>query len=145
MQVYSVLISTGKTRETQQLRPDAGFNVALLRRATRKQRFKKLNKFVKVVLKVLKYVQQNLKMVLSYSRLNVNRFRLKVFCNASLAKNTNLLSELGFIIILSSEKNCQQIYSSLHKASRVTRIVQGIIIMVFADILDFSFLIEKDL
>lgn len=98
---------------TQQSRPDITFYVAILRQVTEKQYLEKPKLYVKAVTKILDYVQKRLDLILLYPRLNMNKFNLRIYSDASFAENTDLLSLLGFIIFFLTKIIVNQ-YIGLH-------------------------------
>ena len=83
---------------------------------------------------------------LIYGPLEKNALRLRVYTDASFAKNDDLSSQLGFIILLCDSTNRAHImdYSS-RKSKRVVRSILGGEIYEFADGFDRAFMLRHDL
>lgn len=97
-------------------RPDltAGFAILAQRKNPSKEDAVTLNKLIKKA-------KQN-PVEFNFSKLDINSFRLAVFTDASFAKNQDLSSQLGYIIVLADDHgNANLLHYSSFKSQRVAR------------------------
>lgn len=83
---------------------------------------------------------------LKMKKLDLQTLHIKVYSDAAFANNTDLSSQLGFIILLCDKhNNCNVINFSSHKSRRIVRSVLGGKVYAFADSFDASYTIKRDL
>lgn len=91
-------------------------------------------------------IQQNPSQPLMYVRLDKDSLQINVYAHSSFANNENNSSQVGYIILITDKtKRCNILHYLSHKSRQVTRSVLGGALYVYADALDMSYVIEKDL
>lgn len=79
-------------------------------------------------------------------KLDLDTLHLRVYSDSASANNTDLSSQLAFIVLLCDKhNNCNVINFSSHKSRRIVRSVLGGEVYAFEDSFDASYTIKRDL
>ena len=91
-------------------------------------------------------LKENKEKDLQYQRLDEKTLRITAYSDASFANNTDLSSQLGYIIFLSdASQRCNVVAYRSYKSRRKTRSVLGGEVLAFADAFDASYALRRDL
>jgi Reverse transcriptase (RNA-dependent DNA polymerase) len=128
---------------TSHTRPDVSFAVSQLAQTT-------IHTFDRSTLvlanKIIKYLKSNLDIFLRYPKLDKSTLRLLAYSDASLHNNSDLSSQLGYVILLSDGTGlCCILSFRSFKSRRVARSSMAAETMAFANTFDAAFAIKHDL
>lgn len=123
-------------------RPDICFNVSTSAQITeasfRPDHIDRMNKTVRHL--------RRYHLKLKFQHLDTGSMHIRAYSDSSFANNEDLLSQLGFIILLCDKSlRCNVLHYASYKARRVTRSVLGAETYAFADALDFAYTLANDL
>ena len=124
-------------------RPDICASENILAHVTKNSFIPKLIKEFNKIVKYLKKTEEN---GIIIQKLDNPSLHLLVYADASFANNSDLTSQLGYIILLADKFGKRNIlhYAS-YKSRRVTRSVLGAEVYAFADAFDYAYVIRHDL
>ena len=101
---------------------------------------------ITVLNKVIKHLQKTADNALLYKKLDVDSIAINAYADASFSNNSDLTSQLGFIVVL-KDKHYQSniIHFTSYKSRRVVRSILGGEVYAFSDAFDWAFTFRHDL
>ena len=124
-------------------RPDICCTVNMLAQVT-EANFNK--KHIRLLNKIINQLKSTPTQGLQYQKLDTKSLHLKVYSDSSFANNSDLSSQLGYIVLLCDKfYKCNILHFSSHKSRRIVRSVLGGEVYAFADAFDYAYTMRHDL
>lgn len=119
-------------------RPDCLFEIAQLAQVTEEMFLQQPSAYIRRLNKAIKYATDN-RIALKIPKLHRSSLRIVGFSDASFAKNSDLSSQLGYVIFLGDQSNnVVPIVFRSYKARRITRSAMDGEVIAFSDMFDYA-------